>query len=141
MTATTDNQTANNALPQSDLEMFRLLCPLFADVPDAQVLAIMEVAKLTYSEELLPEKVRPMALAYMTAHILWGQEQTMQGGASAGSGVVQSEKEGDLSRSYAIDKSLASNALLRSSYGQNFDFLWKTYCGPSAIFTRAFYGA
>lgn len=138
MTAAIDLQIMNNPPSQSELTMFRLLCPLFADVPDPQVMAIMEVAKLMYSEELLPEKVRPMALAYMTAHILWGQDQTMTGGASAGSGVVQSEKEGDLSRTYAIDASLASNALLRSSYGQNFDHLWKTYCGPSAIFTRAF---
>lgn len=126
-----------NPQNQSALDIFRLLCPAFAAIPDPQVLAIMEVAKLMYDETQLPEKVRPMALAYMTAHILWGQEQSMQGGASGSSGMVQSEKEGDLSRTFAIDKSLASSSLLRSDYGMSFDHLWKTYCGPSSIMTRA----
>lgn len=127
--------------PQSDLEVFRALCPAFADIPDAQVLVMMDFAKLMYDESCLPEKVRQMALAYMTAHILWGQEKVSTGGSSGSSGVIQSEKEGDLARSYAINNQSAFDALLGSEYGKNFDFIWKTYCGPSSIMTRVDYGA
>lgn len=111
------------------LAAFRLLAPSFAAVADEHVLAMMEIAATMYDAERLPEKVQPTALAYMTAHLLHGQ--TMGGAV----GAVQSEKEGDLSRSYAVSSSL--DGLMSDRFGQAFDALWRGYGGANSAITRA----
>lgn len=74
---------------------------------------------------------RDLAIAYMVAHIL-----TIGARAGAG-GPITSETEGNLSRSYGATAS--KNALMSTSYGQEFERLRQERCLSWG--NRVIYGA
>lgn len=124
------------------LEAFRLVAPEFTAKDDATVTSIFELVASEVSE-IAFGKHYPKALAYMAAHWLAWQAILANGGSSAGAataGRITSEREGDLSRSYA-DNSRAPTAaggfadnLERTAYGLEYKRLVKLAIVP--ILTR-----
>ena len=111
------------------LEYFRLLAPEYADTIDATVNKWLAMADLQAAETCFTDDRAAMAQALYAAHLL----ALSEGGASSG-GAIVSEREGDLSRTYAAIK--GGDTLLGStSYGQQYIDLTRPCFGVN-IMTR-----
>lgn len=111
------------------LEYFRLLAPEYADTIDATVNKWLAMANLQAAETCFTDERAAMAQALYAAHLL----ALSEGGASSG-GAIVSEREGDLSRTYATIK--GGDTLLGStSYGQQYIDLTRPCFGVN-IMTR-----
>ena len=111
------------------LEYFRLLAPEYSATPDATVNQWLAVADLQATETCFTDDRAAMAQALYAAHLL----ALSEGGASSG-GAIVSEREGDLSRTYATIK--GGDTLLGStSYGQQYIDLTRPCFGVN-IMTR-----
>ena len=111
----------------TELEYFRLLAPEFASVPDATVNSWLTMAGNLIVVGCLDAERAAMAKALYAAHLL-----TL---STAGAvGAIVSEREGDLSRTYATIK--GGDTLLGStSYGQQYIDLTRPCFGVN-IMTR-----
>ena len=113
----------------TELEYFRLLAPEFASVPDATVNSWLTMADLQAAETCFTDDRAAMAKALYAAHLL----ALSEGGASSG-GTIVSEREGDLSRTYATIKG-CDTVLGSTSYGQQYIDLTRPCFGVN-IMTR-----
>ncbi len=109
------------------LEYFRLLAPEFASVPDAAVNSWLTMAGNLIEVGCLDAERAAMAQALYAAHLL----ALSEGGAG---GVIVSEREGDLSRTYATIKG-CDTLLGSTSYGQQYIELMRPCFGVN-IMTR-----
>jgi len=110
------------------LEYFRLLAPEYAATIDATVNKWLAMADLQAAETCFTDERAAMAQALYAAHLL---TLSTAGGAV---GAVVSEREGDLSRTYATIK--GGDTLLGStSYGQQYIDLTRPCFGVN-IMTR-----
>lgn len=113
----------------TELDYFRLLAPEFAGVADATVNSWLTMAGNLIEVGCLDAERAEMAQALYAAHLL----ALSEGGASSG-GAIVSEREGDLSRTYAAIK--GGDTLLGStSYGQQYIDLTRPCFGVN-IMTR-----
>ena len=112
----------------TELEYFRLLAPEFASVPDATVNQWLSVAGNITETGCLDAERAAMARALYAAHLL---TLSTAGGAV---GAVVSEREGDLSRTYATIKG-CDTVLGSTSYGQQYIELTRPCFGVN-IMTR-----
>ena len=110
------------------LEYFRLLAPEFASVPDAAVNSWLTMAGNLIEVGCLDAERAAMAQALYAAHLL---TLSTAGGAV---GAVVSEREGDLSRTYATIKG-CDTVLGYTSYGQQYIELTRPCFGVN-IMTR-----
>lgn len=110
------------------LEYFRLLAPEFASVPDAAVNSWLTMAGNLIEVGCLDAERAAMAQALYAAHLL---TLSTAGGAV---GAVVSEREGDLSRTYATIKG-CDTVLGSTSYGQQYIELTRPCFGVN-IMTR-----
>ena len=97
----------------TELEYFRLLAPEFASVPDATVNSWLTMAGNLIVVGCMDAERAAMAQALYAAHLL---TLSTAGGAV---GAVVSEREGDLSRTYATIKG-GDTVLGSTSYGQQY---------------------
>ena len=110
------------------LEYFRLLAPEYSATLDATVNQWLAIADLQAAETCFTDDRAEMAQALYAAHLL---ALSTAGGAV---GAVVSEREGDLSRTYATVK--GGDTLLGStSYGQQYIELTRPCFGVN-IMTR-----
>ena len=112
----------------TELEYFRLLAPEFASVPDATVNSWLTMAGNLIVVGCLDAERAAMAQALYAAHLL---TLSTAGGAV---GAVVSEREGDLSRTYATIKG-GDTVLGSTSYGQQYIELTRP-CSGVNIMTR-----
>ena len=112
----------------TELEYFRLLAPEFASVPDATVNSWLTMAWNLIVVGCLDAERAAMAQALYAAHLL---TLSTAGGAV---GAVVSEREGDLSRTYATIKG-GDTVLGSTSYGQQYIELTRPCFGVN-IMTR-----
>ena len=112
----------------TELEYFRLLAPEFASVPDATVNSWLTMAGNLIVVGCLDAERAAMARALYAAHLL---TLSTAGGAV---GAVVSEREGDLSRTYATIKG-CDTVLGSTSYGQQYIELTRPCFGVN-IMTR-----
>ena len=112
----------------TELEYFRLLAPEFAGVADATVNQWLSVAGNLTETGCLDAERAAMAQALYAAHLL---TLSTAGGAV---GAVVSEREGDLSRTYATIKG-CDTVLGSTSYGQQYIELTRPCFGVN-IMTR-----
>ncbi len=112
----------------TELEYFRLLAPEFASVPDATVNSWLTMAGNLIVVGCLDAERAAMAQALYAAHLL---TLSTAGGAV---GAVVSEREGDLSRTYATIKG-CDTVLGSTSYGQQYIELTRPCFGVN-IMTR-----
>ena len=112
----------------TELEYFRLLAPEFASVPDATVNSWLTMAGNLIVVGCLDAERAAMAQALYAAHLL---TLSAAGGAV---GAVVSEREGDLSRTYATIKG-CDTLLGSTSYGQQYIDLTRPCFGVN-IMTR-----
>ncbi len=111
------------------LEYFRLLAPEYAATIDATVNKWLAMADLQAAETCFTDERAAMAHALYAAHLL-----ALSEGGSVGGGAIVSEREGDLSRTYATIK--GGDTLLGStSYGQQYIDLTRPCFGVN-IMTR-----
>ena len=109
------------------LEYFRLLAPEYAATIDATVNKWLAMADLQAAETCFTDERAAMAQALYAAHLL----ALSEGGAG---GAIVSEREGDLSRTYATIN--GGDTLLGStSYGQQYIDLTRPCFGVN-IMTR-----
>ena len=111
------------------LEYFRLLAPEYAATIDATVNKWLAMADLQAAETCFTDDRAAMAQALYAAHLL----ALSEGGASSG-GTIVSEREGDLSRTYATIKG-GDTVLGSTSYGQQYIELTRPCFGVN-IMTR-----
>ena len=111
------------------LEYFRLLAPEYSATLDATVNQWLSVADLQAAETCFTDDRAAMAQALYAAHLL----ALSEGGASSG-GAIVSEREGDLSRTYATIKG-GDTVLGSTSYGQQYIELTRPCFGVN-IMTR-----
>lgn len=112
----------------TELEYFRLLAPEFASVADPTVNQWLSVAGNLTETGCLDAERAAMARALYAAHLL-----TLSVSGSA-VGAVVSEREGDLSRTYATIKG-GDTVLGSTSYGQQYIDLTRPCFGVN-IMTR-----
>lgn len=113
----------------TQLEYFRLLAPEYAGVIDATVNIWLGIAERIVNVAGMDAETEAMAIALYAAHMY-----RVTVSASSTMGIVESEKEGDLARSYA--KLSGSDTWLRSTpYGQQFYEITRAFFG-SSIMTR-----
>ena len=112
----------------TELEYFRLLAPEFASVPDATVNSWLTMAGNLIVVGCLDAERAAMAQSLYAAHLL---TLSTAGGAV---GAVVSEREGDLSRTYATIKG-CDTLLGSTSYGQQYIDLTRPCFGVN-IMTR-----
>ena len=111
----------------TELEYFRLLAPEFASVADATVNSWLTMAGNLIAVGCLDAERAAMAQALYAAHLL-----TLSTAGAAGA--IVSEREGDLSRTYATIKG-GDTALGSTSYGQQYIDLTRPCFGVN-IMTR-----
>ena len=112
----------------TELEYFRLLAPEFASVADATVNSWLTMAGNLIEVGCLDAERAAMARALYAAHML---TLSTAGGAV---GAIVSEREGDLSRTYAAIKG-GDTVLGSTSYGQQYIELTRPCFGVN-IMTR-----
>ena len=112
----------------TELEYFRLLAPEFASVADATVNSWLTMAGNLIAVGCLDAERAAMARALYAAHML---TLSTAGGAV---GAIVSEREGDLSRTYATIKG-GDTVLGSTSYGQQYIELTRPCFGVN-IMTR-----
>ena len=110
------------------LEYFRLLAPEYSATLDATVNQWLAVANLQAAETCFTDDRAAMAKALYAAHLL---TLSTAGGAV---GAVVSEREGDLSRTYATIRG-GDTVLGSTSYGQQYIELTRPCFGVN-IMTR-----
>ena len=110
------------------LEYFRLLAPEYAATIDATVNKWLAMADLQAAEICFTDERAAMAQALYAAHLL-----TLSTAGGAG-GAIVSEREGDLSRTYATIKG-GDTVLGSTSYGQQYIELTRPCFGVN-IMTR-----
>lgn len=110
------------------LEYFRLLAPEYSATIDATVNQWLAMADLQATETCFTDDRAAMAQALYAAHLL-----TLSTAGSA-VGAVVSEREGDLSRTYATIKG-GDTVLGSTSYGQQYIELTRPCFGVN-IMTR-----
>lgn len=110
------------------LEYFRLLAPEYSATLDATVNQWLSVADLQAAETCFTDDRAEMAQALYAAHLL---ALSTAGGAA---GAVVSEREGDLSRTYATIKG-GDTVLGSTPYGQQYIELTRPCFGVN-IMTR-----
>lgn len=116
----------------TSIQWFRLLAPEFASLTDAQVNALLSAASVFVSTSGLNTDQANAALALYAAHLQWVTVNCT--GSSAISGTVKSEREGDLSRTYA-DMVGENTWIGQSPYGKQFNDIMKAATG-SCLMTR-----
>lgn len=120
------------------LEYFRIVATQYASMSDADVQVWIDIAKLTSADftGCLGEERYNLALALLAAHLITLQNNAASSGGAVVSGPVISEKEGDLSRTYASNDSSASGSLIDSTpYGSQYVALTAA-CVGAPILTR-----
>ena len=90
----------------------RIIAPEFAGKTDEEIQFFIDIAVLSCDEIIWGDFYNP-GVCYLTAHLL---TRSANGGSAAGP--VQSEKVGDLSRTYAV--SSGGNALGSTAYGAEY---------------------
>ena len=110
------------------LEYFRLLAPEYSATLDATVNQWLAVADLQAAETCFTDDRAEMAQALYAAHLL---TLSVSGGVV---GAIVSEREGDLSRTYATVKG-GDTVLGSTSYGQQYIELTRPCFGVN-IMTR-----
>lgn len=114
----------------TSLEYFRLLAPEYAAVDDATVGLWITMAEALANVACLDAERAAMAIALLAAHM-----QVLAGrGGSGATGAIVSEKEGDLSHTYAQSSS-SSGYYGSTGYGQQYEALTAACVGAS-IMTR-----
>ena len=111
------------------LEYFRLLAPEYAATIDATVNKWLAMADLQAAETCFTDERAAMARALYAAHLL-----ALSEGGSVGGCAIVSEREGDLSRTYATIKG-GDTVLGSTSYGQQYIELTRPCFGVN-IMTR-----
>ena len=111
------------------LEYFRLLAPEYAATIDATVNKWLAMADLQAAETCFTDERAAMAKALYAAHLL-----ALSEGGSVGGCAIVSEREGDLSRTYATIKG-GDTVLGSTSYGQQYIELTRPCFGVN-IMTR-----
>lgn len=114
----------------TELQYFRLFAPEFATMADADVNQWLAIAGALISVDCLDSERRAMANAYYAAHMIKLRDAASSGAA----GAIISEKEGDLSRTYA-QQSNAATLIGSTSYGQQYLQITRA-CRGAAIMTR-----
>lgn len=115
----------------TQLEYVRLVGPEFAAISDVDVQKFLDMAALFIDVSRLPEDKQDLALALKSCSLM-ADKQASAGGMSHG-GVIQSEKEGDLSRSFSFGA--AHNGFkVKNNYEQQLDLLYMSAGGN--IMTR-----
>ena len=109
------------------IEYFRLLAPEYSATLDATVNQWLSVADLQAAETCFTDDRAAMAQALYAAHLL----ALSEGGAG---GAIVSEREGDLSRTYATIKG-GDTVLGSTPYGQQYIELMRPCFGVN-IMTR-----
>lgn len=89
---------------ESQLDTLRLVAPEFAAVDDSTVENMLQLGALVIDPMAYPENTRGLALVYQ-ACILLSQRSASANGTAGTAGDLTSEKEGDLSRSFAVGAS------------------------------------
>ena len=115
----------------TSLQWFRLLAPEFSALTDAQVNALIAAATVFVSTKGLNTDQSNAALALYAAHLQW---VTVNRASSDSSGNIKSEREGDLSRTYAEMKD-EDTWIGQSPYGMQFNDIMKAATG-SCLMTR-----
>jgi hypothetical protein len=89
-------------------DLLMVIAPKFGDTTPSVRASMLDLA-----EELIGAEhpKRELSVAYMAAHML---ETAARSGSS---GAIQSEKEGDLQRSYAVAVTSSNDSLDSTSYG------------------------
>ena len=113
----------------TELEYFRLLAPEYAATIDATVNKWLAMADLQAAETCFTDERAAMARALYAAHLL-----ALSEGGSVGGCAIVSEREGDLSRTYATIKG-GDTVLGSTSYGQQYIELTRPCFGVN-IMTR-----
>ena len=113
----------------TELEYFRLLAPEYAATIDATVNKWLAMADLQAAETCFTDERAAMAKALYAAHLL-----ALSEGGSVGGCAIVSEREGDLSRTYATIKG-GDTVLGSTSYGQQYIELTRPCFGVN-IMTR-----
>lgn len=122
---------------KTPLEIFRLIAPEFAAVPEEVVNSYLELASVFVCEGDYG-KYYNVALALMAAHIMASPGGYSQDGSTS-SGKVQSRKEGDLAITYG-NISSDTSYLGGTSYGNMLLMLRKKMGGGFALMTRGVIG-
>lgn len=117
----------------TQLEYFRLLAPEFTSVADVEVNKWLLIAGNTASVGCLDTERADMALALYAAHMLSLATRAAAGG-SGSTGVITSEKEGDLQRTYGASKG-DDSYLGQTLYGQQYMDVTRV-CAGATIMTR-----
>lgn len=85
----------------TQLEVVRMIAPEFAYKTDQEVLAFLDLAPLYIDPMLYHEDKRGLAIALQACSLMLLAQSSASG---ASGGAVVSEREGDLSRSYATGR-------------------------------------
>lgn len=112
------------------LQYFRLLATEFAGVDDATVNVWLGIAAQDVYAPCLSDEELARANALMAAHLL----KQAQDASSGIAGTIKSEREGDLSRTYA-DTGYDATGLNSTAYGSQYLAL-TARCFGSSIMTR-----
>lgn len=115
----------------TQLEYVRLIGPEFAAISDVDVQKFLDMAALFIDVSRLPADKRDLAIA-LKACSLMSDKQASASGMSHG-GVIESEKEGDLSRSFSFG-STHNGFKVKNNYEQQLDLLYMSAGGN--IMTR-----
>jgi hypothetical protein len=91
----------------------------------------LELADEEISADTCPEK-REHLKAYLAAHL----QLLNARGASGAIGAVTEEREGDLSRSYAVQQGMSQSGLASTVYGQRYIDILKKCRGGNFTFTE-----
>jgi len=121
------------------LEYFRIVATQYASMSDQEVQVWIGIAELTSADfsGCLGEERYNLALALLAAHLITVQNSTAGSGGAVVSGPITSEKEGDLSRTYAnnVSSSSSSNPLDSTTYGKQYMSITLA-CVGAPIMTR-----
>lgn len=107
----------------TSLEIFRLVAPELSNVSDTDVNSMIELASLEISKKVY-KTLYEKALAYYAAHILTLNVLTGDDGVTSAY-PIKSEKEGDLSRTYAVSDSSSVGSYEATKYGKELKRLGK----------------
>lgn len=117
----------------TQLQWFRFFAPEFSTLSDVEVGVLLTAAAVFVDTNGLTEGQANSALALYAAHLQWVKVNQTSAGASY-SGSIKSEKEGDLSRTYA-DMDGDTTWIGQSPYGLQFNSIMAAKVG-GCIMTR-----
>lgn len=117
----------------TSLEWFRMLAPEYSALPDDQVQSLLAAAEVfVYAPCLMGDKLNA-AKALYAAHMR--SLQVLSASGNGFRGAVVSEKEGDLSRTYASGQASGDPLWNSSVYGPQYQAL-VAECVGATIMTR-----